>query len=50
MTFSPEKRSDTATALAFLASREGALMIRRSASVQGLVFSVAMNRENIILP
>ena len=50
MTFSPEKKADTATALAYLASREGSLMIRRSASVQGLVFSVAMNRENIILP
>ena len=50
MTFSPEKRSDTATALAFLAGYEGTLMIRRSASVRGLVFSVAINRENIILP
>lgn len=50
MTFSPAKRGDTATALAFLASREGILAIRRSASVRGLVFSVALNRENIILP
>ena len=50
MTFSPEKRADMAASLAFLASREGMLMIRRSASVRGIVFSVAMNRENIILP
>jgi len=50
MTFAPEKRGDTAAALAFLASREGALLIRRSTSVRGLVISVAMNRENIILP
>ncbi len=50
MTFSPEKRGDMAASLAFLASREGMLMIRRSASVRGIVFSVAMNRENIILP
>ena len=50
MTFSPDKKNDTATALAYLASREGVLMIRRSSSVRGLVISVAMNRENIILP
>ena len=50
MTFSPDKRSDTSAALAFLASNEGSLSIRRSASVRGLVFSVAVNRENIILP
>ena len=50
MTFSPEKRTDTATALAFLASGEGNLVIRRSASAQGIVFSVAISKENIILP
>lgn len=50
MTFSPEKRTDTATALAFLASSEGALTIRRSTSVRGLVISVAIAKENIILP
>ena len=50
MTFSPEKRTDTATALAFLASGEGSLAIRRSASAQGIVFSVAISKENIILP
>ena len=50
MTFSPEKRTDTATALAFLASSEGALAIRRSTSVRGLVISVAIARENIVLP
>ena len=50
MTFSPDKKNDTATALAYLASREGSLVIRRSASARGLVFSVAVNRENIILP
>lgn len=50
MTFSPEKRADTSASLAFLAGSEGTLLIRRSASVQGLVFSVAVNRKNIILP
>ena len=50
MTFAPDKRSDTSASLAFLASNEGALLMRRSASVQGLVISVAVNRENIILP
>lgn len=50
MTFSPERKNDTATSLAILASSEGALMIRRTTSAQGLVFSVAMKRENIILP
>ena len=50
MTFSPEKRNDTATALAFLAGKEGSLIIRRSTAVQGLVISVAACRENITLP
>lgn len=50
MTFSPERKPDTATALALLASREGSLVIRRTASAQGLVFSVAVSRENIVLP
>jgi cobalamin biosynthesis protein CbiG len=50
MTFSPEKRTDTATALALLACSEGALLIRRATSAQGLVFSVAVSRSNIILP
>ena len=50
MTFNPEKINDTATPLAFLASREGTIVIRRATSAKGLVFSVAMNRENIILP
>jgi len=50
MTFSPDKRADTSTALAYIASNEGSLVIRRSASARGLVFSVAVNRENIILP
>ena len=50
MTFSPEKRNDTATALALLACNEGALLIRRATSAQGLVFSVAVSRSNIILP
>ncbi len=50
MTFAPDKRTDTSSALAFLASSEGSLLIRRSASVQGLVFSAAVSRENILLP
>ena len=50
MTFAPDKRTDTSSALAYLASSEGSLLIRKSASVQGLVFSAAVNRENIILP
>lgn len=50
MTFNPEKKNDTATALAFLASSEGSVVIRRTTSAKGLVFSVAMNRNNIILP
>ena len=50
MTFNPEKKNDTATALSYLASSEGAIVIRRTASAKGLVFSVAMNRDNIILP
>lgn len=48
--FNPEKKSDTATALSFLASSEGSIVIRRTASAKGLVFSVAMNKDNIILP
>ena len=50
MTFNPEKKNDTATALAFLASSEGSIVIRRATSAKGLVFSAAMNRDNIILP
>ena len=50
MTFNPEKINDTATPLAFLASNSGTIVIRRATSAKGLVFSVAMNRENIILP
>ena len=50
MTFNPEKKSDTATALSFLASSEGAIVIRRTTSAKGLVFSVARTAENIILP
>ena len=50
MTFNPEKINDTATPLAFLASSEGSIVIRRATSAKGLVFSVAMNRDNIILP
>ena len=50
MTFNPEKKNDTATALSFLASSEGSIVIRRATSAKGLVFSAAMNRDNIILP
>ena len=50
MTFNPEKKTDTATALAFLASSEGSIAIRRASSAKGLVFSAAINRDNIILP
>ena len=50
MTFNPEKINDTATALSYLASSEGTIIVRRVSSAKGLVFSVAMNRENIILP
>ena len=50
MTFSPEKKNDQATALALLGSMEGTILIRRSSSAQGLVFSVAVSRSSIILP
>ena len=50
MTFSPEKKNDQATALALLGSQEGTILIRRSSSAQGLVFSVAVSRSSIILP
>ena len=50
MTFSPEKKNDSATALALLASQTGTILIRRSSSAQGLVFSVAVSRSSIILP
>jgi cobalamin biosynthesis protein CbiG len=50
MTFSPEKKADSATALALLASQSGTILIRRSTSAQGLVFSVAESRTSIILP
>lgn len=50
MTFSPERKNDTATAVAFLASSEGTILIRRATSAQGLVFSVALSKGNIVLP
>ncbi|MBQ6017242.1 MAG: hypothetical protein IJL19_05105 [Clostridiales bacterium] len=50
MTFNPEKKNDTATALAFLASSAGGIVIRRSTSAKGLVLSVAIDRNDIILP
>jgi hypothetical protein len=50
MTFSPEKKNDQATALALLGSQEGTILIRRSSSAQGLVFSVAVSRSSILLP
>ena len=50
MTFAPEKKNDSATALALLASQTGTILIRRSSSAQGLVFSVAVSRSSIILP
>ena len=50
MTFNPEKKNDTATALAFLASSAGGIVIRRSTSAKGLVLSVAIDRGEIILP
>lgn len=50
MTFSPEKKTDSATALSLLASQAGTVLIRRSTSAQGLVFSVAESRTSIILP
>ena len=50
MTFSPERKNDSATALAFLAGSEGLIVIRRATSAKGLVFSVALRKDNIILP
>ena len=50
MTFNPEKKNDTATALSFLASSEGTIVIRRTTSAKGLVYSVAAGRDNIVLP
>ena len=50
MTFNPEKKNDTATALAFLESSAGGIVIRRSTSAKGLVLSVAIDRGDIILP
>jgi len=50
MTFNPVKKTDNATSLAFLASSEGSIVIRRTTSAKGLVFSAAISRENIILP
>ena len=50
MTFSPERKNDTATALALLASPDGILVIRRSSSAQGLVFSAALDGGKIVLP
>ena len=50
MTFNPEKKNDTATALAFLASSEGPIVIRRATSAKGLVFSAAIKKDTIVLP
>lgn len=50
MTFSPEKKTDSATALALLSNQEGTILIRRSTTAKGLVFSAAVSRSNIILP
>ena len=49
MTFAPEKINDTATAACYLASSGGDIIIRRSTSVSGLVFSVAVNKGAILL-
>ncbi len=50
MSFRPERKNDTATALAFLAGSKGSIVVRRSTSAKGLVFSAAIRRDNIILP
>ena len=50
MTFNPEKKNDTATDLAYLASSEGSIVIRRASSAKGLVFSTAIRRDSMILP
>lgn len=50
MTFSPERKNDIATALAFLAGSEGQIVIRKATSAKGLVFSAALNSGNIVLP
>lgn len=50
MTFSPDRKNDTATALSILAGKNGTLIVRRSTSTRGLVFSVSVDRESIILP
>ena len=50
MTFSPEKKNDSATALSLLASPEGTVLVRRTTAVRGLVISVAVSRSSIILP
>ena len=50
MTFSPGKKPDSATALALLASPDGMILIRRSSSAKGLVFSTALDSRKIVLP
>ena len=49
MTFAPEKINDKATAAAFLASGGGDIIIRRSTSVSGIVFSAAVKKGAILL-
>ena len=49
MTFAPEKLNDKATAACYLASGGGDIVIRRSTSVSGIIFSAAVKKGSLLL-